>query len=463
MPGIPLPDVQLAVTPPGGSTSYYTQYLAYDGADQGCTITQSFGRQGDTAALTLVEEHSGTPAIEIPAMSQVKLHDTTAGQTLFAGVITKPVLRPDGPNRNEWYLNCTDYTAYADNAIVRWPPSSVQAGDQIVIALTNGAGCGITAVAYAAGGYVAPGPALPQWTSGYTTLSGAWRTLAAAMGQVTPYGWYVDEFRRLHFYDQSTAQDSGVTFTTSPTTMGSLYEGHVLNDSQFAYEYDGTSVRNRVLVQGATQVIRWSYASGPTDTWRADGTAASWPLRYTVSSSPAPALYVGGAATAVTVESSGKAPSGPWSIVQNAGGGWFLVAEFPPAAGTVIEAWYSYEVPVIAQANDAASQAAYTGPNGGVYAEYISDSSLTSMPMALARAMQDRTEYAFIAERVTFNTSPDWVGWVRAGQTFTLDTPLVYDVQRSAWGINDTFIAIANQVTFGEAGYRTCQITGIRL
>ena len=462
---VPQPDLQFTVTPPGGSPVDYTAHLAYDGGNQQCTITQNFGRQGDTATFCLIEEHSGTPSIVIPPMSQVKLHDSIAGQTLFGGVCTAPAQAILGPNLNEWDLNCTDYTIYADNAIVRWPASSVQASDQIIVALTNGAGCGITAKRYADGGYVAPGPALPEWSLGWTTLSGAWRTLASTMGQVTPYGWYVDETLTLHFYNQVTAQDSGVTFTTAPSagSAGSIYEGHISKDSQFSYTWDGTSIRNRILVQGATQTIAWSAGTSPVDAWLANGTDTAWPLKWTVSDSPAPALYIGGAATAVSIVASGKAPTVPWAITSNAKGGYFLVAQTAPAAGTLIEVWYSYQVPIIAQANDAASQALYTGPNGGVFAELISDTSLTTMPMALARAQQDRTEYAFAAERVTFNTTPEFMGWVRAGQTFTLDNSLVWDAQRSAWGVNDSFIVTGNQVTFGTGGYRTCQITAVRL
>lgn len=457
---ISLPSLTLTVTPPGGSPANYAP--CYNGEAQ-MTITQSFGRQGDTAVIVVREEHSGTPAVVFLAMSQVKLYDNIAGQTLFAGVITSPVLVPLGPNLNEWQLNCTDYTTYADNAIVRFPASGIQASDQIIVALTSGADCGISAATVADGGYVAPGPDLPEWTLGYTTLSGAWRTLASTMGQVTPYGWYVDEDRRLHFFDQSTALSSGVTFTTSPTVGGSTTEGHILLDSQQAYSYNGASIRNRVLVQGATQTIPYSLAASPTDIWVSDGTQTSWPLRYTVSSSPAPVLYVGGAQQTVTVESSGSAPSGAWSIVQNAAGGYFLVAATAAAAGSYIEIWYSYQAPIIMQANDVASQAQYTGPNGGVFAEYISDSTLTTAPMALARAQQDRTEYAFIAEQFTFDTSEDFLGWVRAGQTCVIDCALVYDVQRSAWGVNDTFIVVANTVTFGTGGYRQCQITAVRI
>lgn len=461
---IATPSLTLTITPPGGSPTAYTGNLAYSGANQQCSITQNFGRQGDTATLALVEEHSGTPSIAIPVMSQVKLYDNIAGATLFAGVIDDPSLCVQGANRNEWDLACTDYTFYADNAIVRYPPGNIQRSDDILVALTNDAACGISAATVANGGYVAPGPDLPEWTLGYTTLSGAWRTLASTMGQVTPYGWFVDENRKLHFYDQSTAIASGVTFTTSPTAGGSTTEGHFGLDSQFSYEWDGTSIRNRILVQGANQTVPPDLSGTPTDTWRATGTDTSWPLRFTVNDSPAPVLYVGGASATVTVVSSGSAPSGAWSIAQNANGGYFLIAATAPAAGTILQVWYAFQVPIIMRANDAASQAEYTGPNGGVFAEFISDSSLTTAPMALARAMQDRTEYAFAAERITFNTGPEFLGWVRAGYTCTIDCALVPDSQRGyAWGVNDTFIVVANTVTFGKGGYRTCQITAVRL
>lgn len=461
---VPAPDIQLLITPPGGSETDYTKYLSYSGANQQMTITQNFGRQGDTALFPLVVEHSGVLPFYIPPMSQVRLHDPIAGQTLFGGVITNPAFCPTGVNLGEYDLNCTDYTVYADYATVRFPASSVQAPDQIIVSLTNGANCGISAATIADGGFVAPGPALPDWTLGYTTLSGAWRTLATACGQVTPYGWYVDDERHLHFYDQDSAVDSRVTFTTSPTVAGSTTEGHILLDTTFNWENDGSKLVNQVLVQGANQTRTYSLSNGPTDQWLSDGYSTSWPLRYTVSDSPAPVLYVGGVQQTVTVLSSGEAPTGAWCVINNANGGYFLVAASAPYAGALIQLWYSYQAPIIMRATDAASIAAYPGPNGGVFSEFISDSSLTTAPMALARAQQDRQEYAFPVQRVTFNTSPEFLGWVRAGYTFGLDCGLIQDLTRAgAMGVNGQFLCTANTVTFADGGYRTMQVTGVRI
>ena len=483
---IPYPALQFQVTPPGTDVPVdLTQYLTYSGAQQSMTITQNFGRQGDTAVFPLVVEHpAGSLPWHILPMSLVKLHDPIAGQTLFGGVVTNPAYAPQGPALMEIDLNCVDYTFYADHALTRWPSSSVQASDRLVVAVTqaanNGAGCGISAARIADGGFIAPGPDLPEWTTGYATLSSVWRTLASQMGQVIPYGWYVDDSRNLHFYNQDTALHSGVTFTTRPVTGGSITEGHILDDSQFLYEHDATALSNQVLVQGASQRITYSLSGPPTDRWPTDGISTSWPLRYTVSASSSAAtlaaaekstasssqpvvLYVGGVYAKVTVLGSGQVPGPGWSIISNSSGGWFLVSSTPPGAGSDIEVWYTYEVPVIAQATDRASVNRYRGPNSGVFAKFISDSSLTSVPMALARGQVDRLEYAFEVEKVTFNTSPEFMGWVRAGYVFTLDCQIVPDSQRGyAMGVNDTFLCVANTVTFSDGGYRTCQITAVR-
>ena len=457
------PSLTLTVTPPGGSPVDYSDYLAWSGAGNQMTITQNFGRQGDTAQLVLVEEFQTTPSVIVQDMSQVALHDNIAGQTLFEGVCNDPVLNVTSPNRNEWTLNCVDFTLYADNALVH----GVYYGwtvDRIVIDLTKKAGCGITAKKVSDGGFVAPGPQLASYVQNYNQLSTAWKTLAGLAGSTTPYGWYVDANRNLHFYDATTALSSGVTFTSSPTVGGSTTEGHMLLDSQNTYEWDASSLYNRILVQGANQTVPYgTVKSKPTDTWLGNGYQQSWPLRYTVTGTPV--LHLNGKATAVDLVQAGSTSSGTWQIVQNSVGSWFLATTgTAPATGVKLQLWYDYSVPVVAQANDYPSQRAYPGPNGGVFAQFVSDSSLTTVPMALARAQQQRQEYAFPVERATFNSSEDFLGWVRSGQTCRIVNHLVPDAQNNyAMGVNDTFLITGNTVTFGTGGYRQCQVTAIRL
>lgn len=467
---IPLPDLTFTITPPGGSPTNYTEFLGWDGMFQQLTISQNFGRQGDTATFCLVDEYRTTPNIPIiPVMSQVKLTDNRIGVVLFAGVINDPQLQIDGPTRNEWTLNCTDYTFYADNSTPVIGTFNNFASQDIVISLTEQADCGIDAAFTRNGGFVAPGPVLPSVVIGYQSLSAAWKTLAQLAGQVTPYGWYVDEDRHLHFYDSSTALNSGVTFTTHPTVGGSSTQGHVLSDSTQLYEWDGTTVHNRILVQGAAQLIFTSVSlDPPTDTFRGDGVSVAWPLRFTFANIAG--LHVSKRQTEVNLvpaggpNSAGSVPDANWNIVQNNIGAYFLTANTPPAPGTLIQIWYSYNIPIVVQVNDRSSQTAFNGPNRGIFGEFISDTTLTTTSMALARAQRERQEYAFPAERATFNTSEDWVGWVRAGYTFRYINQFIPDVQNgNTIGIDDTFLCIQNRITFDNGGYRTMQITAVRI
>lgn len=462
-----LPHLTLTITPPGGSPATYTQYLAYDGANQQNTITQNFGRQGDTATFALMEDYSehGSPQVVVLAESQVSLYDNVAGENLFSGVVTCPTLVVQVPGlMNEWDLTCTDYTIYADNKVVHGTFYGYTV-DQILISLTRQAACGITAVASSDGGFVEPGPQITSFIFNHGKLSDAWRQLAALAGSATPYGWFVDENLELHFFDATTAASSGVTFTTAPSSgaAGSLTEGHIAWDTTNAYNYDGTSLSNRVLVAGGTQTVSGGSptTSSPTDVWLATGVQTAWPLRFTVSGTPE--LHVGGVKVTVAKASAGTSVSGSWVVEQNSVGQWFLVAASAPAAGTQIQIWYTYLVPIVAQATDSQSIAAYPGPNGGIWERIVSDSSLKTMDMAMALAFQQRQEYAFIAERLAFTTTEEFAGWVRAGWTCVVDDEFAYDVQAHVWGLTDTFLVIANQVTFtSNAGYRTMQITCVR-
>ena len=458
------PHLTFTVTPPGGAPTDYTTHLTWANSIQQMTITQNFGRQGDTALFPLVEDYAwqGVPSLAILGMSQVSLYDNTAATNLFAGVansVTQAIVV--NKTLNEWDLSCVDYTVYADNKDVHgifygWTV------DQIVVSLVQQADCGITAATVADGGYIEPGPQLASYVLNFNPLSTAWRQLANLAGSTTPWGWYVDENLELHFAPGTEALSSGVTFTTAVTTPGSLTEGHILLDTQNAYQQDGTALSNRILVQGANQTVSYgSTSNAPTDTWLADGTQSAWPLRYTVSGTPV--LHVAGAATTVTVAQSGTTASGAWVVEQNSIGQYFLVADITPSAGTEIQIWYTYLVPVVAQASDPASISQYQGPNGGVYGQFVSDSSLTTVPMALARAQQMRTEYAFVVERFTFNTSQDWIGWVRAGWTCFVVNQFAYNIQSSSWGVSDTFVIVANTVTWGDGGYRTMQLTTVRI
>jgi hypothetical protein len=461
---LPLPNYTLNITPPGGSPINYTLNLSYAGASNQISIQQNFGRQGDRATLVLTDDWQGrtTPNFTIPVLSQVSFIDNTLGASLFSGVVTAPMLIAQGANLNEWVLDCTDYTFYADNALVAGTFVN-QTIDQIVVSLTQQANCGITAATVANGGFVAPAPSITSYSTNWTKLSSAWRTLAQLASSSTPYGWYVDQNRALHFFDSSTALSSNATFTTSPTVGGSTTEGHIGRGGSFGYNWDGGSIRNRILVQGANQTVTSKFLVGtPTNTWQSNGVQDSWGLKYTVTG--APALTLNGATTNVVLVNAGATSTATWQVVQNANGQWYLVTSSVPKAGTIIRLWYNYLIPITAQANDTPSQTTYTGPNGGVYSEFIQDTTITTAPMALARAQREKTEYAFAVERATFDTTEEFFGYVRAGETFGYHNALVPDSRTAySWGLTGTFICTTNTVSFTRGGYRSMTVTGVRI
>lgn len=462
MAPLALPNYTFKVTPPGGTAIDYTLNLTYAGSQNQMSITQNFGRQGDTATFILTDDWQGrtSPNFVIPVESQVTLFDNTANQSLFAGVVTMPTLVVRSANLNEWVLQCTDYTYYADSAYVAGTFNGYTI-DKIIVALTNQANCGITAATVANGGFVHPAPSLARYAIDYTKLSSVWRSLSQLASISTPYGWYVDQNRALHFFDPTTAINSGITFTTSPTIAGSLTEGHIAR-SGFRYDFDGTLIANRILVKGSNQTILTNRKGSPTGSWRADGTQDSWGLKFTVTGTPT--LKLNGVATSVTVVKAGSSSTAKWQVTQNANGQWYLTARTAPSSGTVIHIWYDYQIPVLGKADDIPSQQTYTGPNHGIFTKLVNDSSILTVDMAIARAQRERTEYAFAAERTTFESTEEFFGYLRAGYTFTYDNALVNDTRRgNAWGINGSFLCTANTVGFRKGGYRKMTITGVRI
>ncbi len=154
-----------------------------------------------------------------------------------------------------------------------------------------------------------------------------------------------------------------------------------------------------------------------------------------------------------------EAPNSTWSlqVVPSAGG-------TTPAAGQVILWWYRYRTNVIAQADLLAQQAAYPGPNRGIFSVFISDSSLQTVSAAYQRATSELTEYGYRQEMMTFNTSPEFTGWFRAGNLFTLDTALIPNsLNNGVPGFTAPFLCISLQTTFVEGGYRQSLVTAVRV
>lgn len=506
------PHLTCEVNEPNSQTAIdVAPFMSWSGASMQTTISSNFGRQGDTAQIVLVDDYSvvmagfnvpaNSPHFMIKPFSTIVITDQGATSQpakgiIFAGLVTDPQWRWTAPGRVEWILQCVDFTYYADTSIVQAEYAGLTA-DYIMVDITTKANCGITAKRVVDGGHVYPGPTIPLANLNYGALSSAWDTITKLASQSQIFGWFVDGNRELWFYPTALSLPSGVTVTDAPTSnVPDINECHI--DSSLAYsmiyEWDATTFYTRCIVEGA--VITHSYEAAkarkneipPTDSWVGNGVQTSWPLSYQpeVSSTTlkaaagivstvgqtaitgAPYLTVGGVVRAVSINDGTTPITTPFQFVQATNGLWTLQVTAgigsTPSAGTIIKLWYRYKMPIIAVANLGNQQRAIGGPNDGIFSELISDTSLVSSTAAFARAKATLQEYGAPQERITFYTDASWLGWFRCGQTFALHASQVPNSANGyALGLVGTFFVIQQMVIFRQGGFRTTQVTAVRL
>jgi len=341
-----------------------------------------------------------------------------------------------------------------------------------IVDLVTKANCGIKAALVSKGGYVQPGPVIPRTVIHYTNLTQALQKVSKMASSASAYGWYVDENLNLHFYDQQQADFSGVTVTDMPSYTSSYplstTEAHMVQDGSLSYEFDGTSLYNRALVVGAKRTIAADIRKAPTNSWTANGSAAGWPLSYVPYGNGIPKLEVNGVLTTVGIYDGSAKLTTKYGIFQNTNGTWTLKANPPygsvPASGTLIKLWYEYQLTVTAQVDLKQSQKAIGGPNHGVFATVVNQPSLQTTTAAYQRGTRELAEYGHPQERISFSTSPEFVGFIRAGQTFLLESTFLLDSQKNFQpGLSGKFMITQQTINFGEGGFRTCQVQAVRV
>jgi hypothetical protein len=492
------PQISCYITPPGKPTVDYGNRLAYTGGNNQISVTQNFGRQGDTATFDLIDEgySSGEPpnlvvhpSFIIPAFSTVKLIDTAALEyygdddraSIFYGYVAHPQLTLNSPIEMDWYLSCVDPSGYANASVVQAVYEGIPMGDAIVDVVRK-ANCGISADTIVNGGYVEQGPTLNRTVVHYTNLTKALQKISKMASSQSAYGWYIDSEMNLHFYDQQQAPDSGVTVTDKPTTAGllSYTECHMDQGQKITYNFDGSSLYNRALVVGASKTITTTVKNPPLDTFIGDGNTTQFKMSYvpdttveTASTAKAvktqlPVVTVNGVQQTITVYDGTTPVINQWTIKQNPNGSWVLAVTpnygVTPTAGSKINLWYRYKTTITAQVDLKQSQNAIKGPNHGIFATVVSATSLDTTAAAYQRGTRELAEYGHPQEMISFYTSPEWIGVWRAGMTFTLDSILLLDSQRGfAPGLKAKFMITKQTVTFARAGFRQWQVTAVRV
>jgi hypothetical protein len=451
-------------------------YLRQDGWN----VTQNFGRQGDTGHFEMVDDFAThivggipTPNFIIKPLQSVQLKTTVVTNldtTIFAGRVTTPNFASTSPVANDWILDCVDYTSDTDNVIVSGDFNGWTA-DAIIKNLVSQANVQFVARGGSAitTNHVTPGPVIQRVQINYLTLSTAIVKVTRLASQYVDYAWYIDYARDLHFMTLQGQTGSPVaTFTDSvPTGAPTLSLGYFLSNN-YAYEWDGTSMRNSMIVRGTT------FQTNFHDVFVGNGSQTSWPLTYHVTSTSTASLTVAaGSKTVTVVDNVGSSNNtsnvtSQFIITMNKNGQWFLQVNpgfgTTPGRGAAIRLSYTFDAPILARSDNVASQTQYTGTNGGMYQGAISDSSLVTVSSAVQRGEVELQAYQWVQERVTFTTVDNWPGHISAGQTFTLVSARTPDSQNSyAMGLNGTFMVVSNTYGGTRGNYRGYTITGTRI
>ena len=427
------------------------------------SITQQWSRQGDSGDFMLLDEHPDDPlslTYVVTPLSTISLKDVGLNQMLFSGIVSQPELYWEGPNLARWHLTCRDWTFLADMTIVTGDFMNMTS-DAVIIALMTQFPSGLT---YA---NVLSGPLLVRAKIPHKSLSSALgqiEKLASTSG--ANFGFYVDENHDLHFYDQTRALASGIIVSDRVADALAL-SNNVCGrlDRSWHYTWDGTSIRNDILVRGA------NLSAPRTDSVVADGHDTDWVLTFPVdTSNTAFALTVNGVGTTVSLDTGGT-PTTQYIVTKSAtslvGGQWFLRIGLAstPVSGTVLSLTYNYVQPVESEVVDWSSVAQFVSlPNGGRFQMYIADPALLNIVAAKDRGTRELAEYSVTQERIVGEITEDFSGHLRAGTTFELRNGWIPDSKNSFTpGIDATYLVISNTINGKPGINRRYAISGVRI
>lgn len=427
-------------------------------------MTQNFGRQGDTATFSLWDELDNdndnddlTPTFVVKSLQSISLVDTNISETIFSGLVVNPIWVQVSPTLIRWDISCRDWTYYADSIIVH----GIFVGDtadNIIKDLVAQAGVGLTT------NNVQPGPTINRIKINYLSLSAAITKVTKMATQTTNYGWFIDESKDVHFFNERQQSTPVASFTdnpdaTYPTAIKGTYDA-----GSFSYNYDGQSIRNSCIVRGA------NYTGTRHDLFVGNGHQNSWPLTYPINTNAQ------GVATILTTLNSvpqstqiinsptEQSDGSSFQVSQAQNGQWFLLALSAPGDGAIINLQYPYQAPVIARVDNRTSQSTFGGSNNGVFQQYISDPAITSLSAAQARGQAELQQYQWVQERCSFATNENWYGHVRAGEIVTWSNQRVPDSQNGYNpGITGNFLVTQNTISGAQGNYRKYALTTTRV
>jgi hypothetical protein len=340
----------------------------------------------------------------------IELYDSTG--LIWAGTVTETEATIEGLKLT-WQITCTDWGYLFNGTLVRQNYSQLDPHDIVldIVAIADPGGAkGFTTNHVQFGNFL-----VPSIKFNYQQPSKALQSLANLIG----WDWYIDPNKDIHFFlgdvDDGVGE-GGVAPIVVNTTGGNT--GSDIEWNSLDVDQNLTSMQNSVFVIGGTYTKTFTALNTP-DTFLTDGVTQFFSVSYAYEANADAFDTVPFTVTlngvSQTIGIANQDDPADFQVMYNDAQRWIQFTAGAPSSGQTVKAFGSAKVPIVAHASDSSSIATY-----GEYQGVITDTKITSVPEAQARAKAQILQFGHPVWDVKFNTL---VPGCAIGQAITFNLP----------------------------------------
>jgi hypothetical protein len=398
------------VTDNGSDISSSVDWKTIDAVAQ---ITKDVG----TFKFNVRQNTANLGGVTVPVIGDtIQLYDSTG--IIWAGTVTETEATIEGLMLT-WAITCTDWGYLLNGILIRKNYSQMDPHDIVldIISQADPLGAkGFTTHHVQTGNFL-----IPSIKFNYQQPSKALQSLANLIG----WDWYIDPNKDVHFFlgdvDDGVGE-GGVAPISVDGTSGEI-EWNSLD-----VDLNITNMQNSVYVIGGTYPKTFT-ADNTVDTFMTDGIRQFFSISYpyyspTAADFEAVPITVTLNGTPQTVGIANQDDPADFQVMYNDQQRWIQFTAGAPGSGQTVAVFGTAKVPIVAHASDADSIATY-----GEYQGVITDTKITSVPEAQARATAQILQFGHPVYDVKFNTL---IPGCAIGQAITVNLP--------AFGINESLI-----------------------